>query len=118
MASQPELQREVEVVADPPRRGEAAAEVLRRHRGLERAEAQPQLRRGLGYGHDGVREIGAARQVLAVGGYLDAREHQLAVALGGQLPGLLRGALRRQGAHAPPCVWYDAVGAEVLAAVL
>ena len=43
------------VGADPACRGQTAAEVLRHHRGLQRAEAQAQLRRGGGDGRGGAR---------------------------------------------------------------
>ena len=57
-------------------------------------------------------------QVLAPGGYLNARQNDLLIALFRQPAGLLRRLLHRQRAHPAPGVGDDAVRAEIGAAVL
>ena len=58
------------------------------------------------------------RQVLAVGGDLDAGQHDLVHARRLQLRGLQFRLLRRQRAHAPARVRYNAIGTEVVAPIL
>jgi len=54
----------------------------------------------------------------APGGDFDAVDDDLPVALGGELPRLRHRIFKRQGAHPPAGVGDDAVGAEIVAAVL
>lgn len=86
--------------ADLPGRGGAAAEVLRDDRRLDRAEAQTHQRRGGGDRLHGVGQRQLTRQIPAVGRDLDAGQHQLPIALGGQMRRLTRHFLRRQTADA------------------
>ena len=112
------LQREMEMPADLPGRGGAAAEVLRDDRRLDRAEAQTHLRRGGGDRLHGVGQRQLTRQIPAVGRDLDAGQHQLPIALGGQMRRLTRHFLQRQTADAAARIRDDTVGAEIIAAVL
>ena len=108
----------MEMIADLPRGGDGAAELLRDDGGLERSEAQTQARRGLGGGDDGVRKVRLPLEVLPVGRDLDPGEDELAVALGIEGRALRRDLPKRKGADAAARVGDDAVGAEIVAAVL
>ena len=63
-------------------------------------------------------QTGLLRQVPAPGGDLDARDHDLPVALLTEGNRLRHRLVQRQGPHRPPGVGDDAVGAEVAAPVL
>ena len=104
--------------ADLPGRGGAAAEVLRDDRRLKGTQAQTHLRRGRGNRLHSVGQCQRARQIPAVGRDLDAGQHQLPVALGGQMRRLTRHFIQRQAADAAARIRDDAVGAEIVAAVL
>ena len=104
--------------ADIALRGETAAERLRHDRGLQTAEANARVRRALRRGAYGVGKRRAVAEVLAVGGNFDPCDDDLAEALSGE-PGALRGDIgERQAAHPAAGVRDDAVGAEIVAAVL
>ena len=110
------LQAQVELRAEILARGKAAAEVLVHHARLERAEAHAQLRHGPADGFDQIGKRAAVLEIAAPRCDLDAREHDLAVAL--ERARLLHGLRQRKRAHRPAGVGDDAVGAEVAAAVL
>ena len=110
------LQAQVELRAEIRARGKAAAEVLVHHARLERAKAHAELRYGPADGFDQIGKRAAVLEIAAPRCDLDAREHDLAVAL--QRARLLHGLRQRQRAHRPAGVGDDAVGAEIAAAVL
>ena len=94
------------------------AEVLIHDPWLQRAEADAH---GSGGGTDGLRQIGKAAAVLQVpapGGDLDTRHHYLPVTGLRQCPGLGNGPVEGLGAHGAAGIGDDAVGAEIVAAVL
>ena len=108
----------MEVRADLPGHGGAAAEVLRDDCRLQRAEAQAHLRRSSRDRLYGVGQCQLARQIPAVGRDLDAGQHQLPVALGGQMRRLMRHFIQRQAADAAARIRDDAVSAEIIAPIL
>ena len=108
----------MEMIADLPRRRDGAAEFLRHDRGLQRPEAKAHPGGGRCRRGDGVREAGLSVQIEAVGRDLDAGEDELAIALGIERSSLRRDLLQGQRADAAARIGDDAVGAEIVAAVL
>ena len=96
----------------------ARAEFLRDGARLERAEADAHLAALARDELQKVDERGAVLEVRAVGRNLDARDHDLAIALLAQHAHLPRRFLHRQRAHAPARIGNETVGAEVHTAVL
>ena len=108
----------MKMAADLTGRCGAAAKILRDDRRLDRAEAQAHLRRGGGHRLNGIGQRECARKIPPVGRDLDAGQYELTVALLGQMRSLPRHFIRRQTADAAARIRDDAVGAEVIAAVL
>ena len=98
--------------------GQRAAEFLVDRARLQRAEADAHLRHGGAERREKLPQAATIVPFPAPRGDLDAVDHDLAIALGGELPRLLHRAFQRQRAHAPACIRDDAVGAEIVAAVL
>ena len=114
----PGLHGQVELRAEIGQGGCPAAEVLCDGPGLQAPQPDADGRCG---GADSLQQVDQGLpvfQVLAPGGDLDARHHDLPVALRCQRPGLLHGSGDGQGPHPSPGVGDDAVGAEVDAPVL
>ena len=115
----PRLHGQVEVGAQVGQGSRPAAEVRGDGSGLQRAQAHPGVRgQPLTDGLNGLDELRLSLQVLSPGGDLDAGEDDLPVARRLQLPGLPDTFGQGEGAHPPPGVGDDAVGAEVDAPVL
>ena len=104
--------------ANLSRCGNTAGKVLGDDRRLQRAKAHTHHGRSLRNGLDAVSQRDFLSQILAVGGNFNARDDQLTVALVLQFTGLPLHLPNGQGAHTASGIGYDAVGAEVHAAVL
>ena len=104
--------------ADLTGRGGTAAKVLRDDRRLDRTEAQAHLRCGGGHCLNGVGQRECARKIPPIGRDLDAGQHKLTVTLLGQMRSLPHHFIRRKTADAAARIRDDAIGTEVVAAVL
>ena len=85
---------------------------------IERAETKPDVRQRPEQLLEQIGERQTRRKVAAVGGDLDARQHDLVHACRTEASCLGKRLLRRQRAYPAARIWNDAVGAEVVAAIL
>ena len=97
--------------------GHGLKQLLRRVLGVAGHEADEKLARDVVYHAYEVGEIRFPAEIAAVGVYVLSQQGYVLVAVGYELPRLGHDILRTAGALPAADVGYDAVGAEIIAAV-